>query len=61
MEESVTVLKTAEEPAAADLQTIVDHYCGLPQKDWMQYSPLTLAWIGDTVFDLIVRTALVKL
>ena len=25
-----------------------------------QYSPLTLAWIGDTVFDLIVRTALVK-
>lgn len=60
MEESVTVLKTAEEPAAADLQTIVDHYCGLPQKDWMQYSPLTLAWIGDTVFDLIVRTVLVK-
>ena len=54
-QESVTVLETAEESAAADLQTIVDHYCGLPQKDWMQYSPLTLAWIGDTVFDLIVR------
>ena len=60
MEESVTVLKTAEDSDVADLQTIVDHYCRLPQKDWMQYSPLTLAWIGDTEFDLIVRTALVK-
>lgn len=40
--------------------TVIDSAYGLPEKDWTQYSPLTLAWIGDTVFDLIVRTALVK-
>lgn len=38
----------------------IDQAYGLPEKDWRQYSPLTLAWIGDTVFDLIVRTVLVK-
>ena len=32
----------------------------LKDKDWSQYSPLTLAWIGDTVFDAIVRSVLVK-
>lgn len=38
----------------------IDHVYDLPDKDWTQYSPLTLAWIGDTVFDLVVRTVLVK-
>ncbi len=32
----------------------------LPERDWSQYAPLTLAWMGDTVFDLVVRTILVK-
>ena len=32
----------------------------LAQKDWTQYSPLTLAYIGDCVYDLVVRTVLVK-
>ncbi len=38
----------------------LDSVMGLPQRDWSQYSPLTLAWIGDTVFDLVVRTTLLK-
>jgi len=32
----------------------------LKEKDWTQYSPLTLAYIGDCVYDLVVRTVLVK-
>ena len=32
----------------------------LEKKDWTQYSPLTLAYIGDCVYDLVVRTVLVK-
>ncbi len=33
---------------------------GLPQKDWKQYSPLTLAYIGDAAFDLVIRTIAVS-
>lgn len=33
---------------------------GLEEKDWSQYSPLTLAYIGDAVYDLVIRTVLVK-
>lgn len=43
-----------------DFSSLIDSAYALPEKDWTQYSPLTLAWIGDTVFDLIVRTVLVK-
>ena len=32
----------------------------LKEKDYSQYSPLTLAYIGDAVFDLAVRTVLVR-
>lgn len=32
----------------------------LPERDWEQYSPLTLAYIGDSVYDLLIRTVLVK-
>ena len=32
----------------------------LPCHQWDQYSPLTLAYIGDSVYDLIIRTVLVK-
>ena len=31
----------------------------LEKKDYTQYSPLTLAYIGDAVFDLVIRTVLV--
>ena len=33
---------------------------GLEQQDIRTYSPLTLAYLGDAVFELIVRTALVE-
>ena len=32
----------------------------LEEKDWSQYSPLPLAYIGDAVYELAVRTVLVK-
>lgn len=32
----------------------------LKEKDWSQYSPLTLAYIGDAVYDCIIRSILVK-
>jgi ribonuclease-3 family protein len=32
----------------------------LSEKDWKMYSPLTLAYIGDAVYELIIRTILVK-
>ena len=32
----------------------------LAPKDWEQYAPLTLAYLGDSVFDMVVRTVLVK-
>ena len=32
----------------------------LPKRDYSQYSPLTLAYIGDAVFDLVVRSVLVS-
>lgn len=33
---------------------------GLNEKDIRTYSPLTLAYIGDSIYDLIVRTMLVE-
>ena len=32
----------------------------LSDKDWKMYSPLTLAYIGDAVYELIIRTIFVK-
>ena len=32
----------------------------LPAQDMKEYSPLTLAYIGDAIFDLIIRTYLVE-
>ena len=45
---------------AGDFASLLDRAMDLPERDWSQYSPLTLAWIGDTVFDLAVRTTLLK-
>lgn len=33
---------------------------GLEDKDLRTYSPLTLAYIGDGIYDLVIRTMLVK-
>lgn len=33
---------------------------GFPDADLRTYSPLTLAYIGDSIYDLVIRTLLVK-
>lgn len=39
---------------------ILEEVFSLPQHEWGQYSPLTLAYIGDSVYETIIRTLLVK-
>ena len=46
--------------AAPELAAYLRERFGLPQTDLRRYSPLTLAFIGDDVYDLIVRTILVE-
>lgn len=48
MEESLSLLKKIKEEFA----------CG--EVDIRSYSPLTLAYIGDAIYDLIVRTVIVE-
>ncbi len=38
----------------------LDGAFGLPEKDWSQYAPLTLAYLGDAVYEVAVRTIFVK-
>lgn len=48
MEESVTILEAIKQ----------DFGCG--EIDIRTYSPLTLAYIGDAVYDLVIRTVVVE-
>ncbi|MCR5671990.1 MAG: ribonuclease III [Butyrivibrio sp.] len=45
---------------AADLNGYFNEKFGIEAKDIRTYSPLTLAYIGDCVFDLMVRSVLVN-
>ncbi|MCR5156577.1 MAG: ribonuclease III [Butyrivibrio sp.] len=45
---------------AADLNRYINDEFGIEAKDIRTYSPLTLAYIGDAVFDLIIRSVLVN-
>ena len=45
---------------AADLNEYINEKFDVEPKDIRTYSPLTLAYIGDAVFDLIVRSVLVN-
>ncbi len=38
----------------------LDELFGLPSRDWKQYSPLALAYIGDAAYDLVIRTIVVR-
>lgn len=49
-----------EEKLTSDLRDVIGRQMNLPDKDWKQYPPLPLAWIGDTVYDLIVRSVLLR-
>ena len=45
---------------AADLNEYINDKFGVESKDIRTYSPLTLAYIGDAVYDLIIRSVLVN-
>ena len=45
---------------AADLNEYINEKFDVEPKDIRTYSPLTLAYIGDAVFDLIIRSILVN-
>ena len=45
---------------AADLNEYINGQFGIEAKDIRTYSPLTLAYIGDAVFDLVIRSILVN-
>jgi len=38
----------------------IKEFLDLPDTDIKTYSPLTLAFIGDSIFDLVIRTAVVE-
>ncbi len=41
------------------LSSYIREHFGIEKKDLNTYSPLTLAFIGDAVFDIIIRTGMV--
>ncbi len=45
---------------AADLNSFLNEFFHIESKDIRTYSPLTLAYIGDAVFDIIIRSVLVN-
>lgn len=45
---------------SVDFLKSLDEALDLPQVDLREYSPLVLAYIGDAIYELIIRTALVK-
>ena len=42
------------------LEDSLDSVFGLSSKDWKLYSPLTLAYLGDAVYEMVIRTICVK-
>ena len=59
MEKSINT-EGAAKFAAPDLASYVRESLDLPAKDLRGYSPLTLAFIGDDVYDLVIRTLIVE-
>ena len=45
---------------AVDLNSYFNEQFGIEKKDIRTYSPLTLAYIGDAVFDIVIRSILVN-
>lgn len=45
---------------SVDFLAYLDEKLNLPEVDLREYSPLVLAYIGDDIFDLIIRTMLVR-
>ena len=57
MEES---LMGSEVEGMSNIPDIICNAYGYEKHDAGEYSPLTLAYIGDTIYDLIVRTKVKK-
>ncbi len=45
--------------SGAGLEDLVREAFGVEEKDWDQFGPLPLAFLGDSVYDLIIRSVLV--
>ena len=48
------------EKSIISLEDSLDSVFGLSSKDWKLYSPLTLAYIGDAAYEMVVRSIYVK-
>ena len=48
------------EKSIISLEDSLDTVFGLSSKDWKLYSPLTLAYLGDAVYEMVIRTICVK-
>ena len=48
------------EESLSSLKGLLNQVFHLEDKDLRTYSPLTLAYIGDGVYELVIRTILVK-
>lgn len=60
MEESVGKERKLPEETYCDLLTQIKAVFDCKERDVRAYSPLTLAHIGDSVYDLIIRTVIVE-
>lgn len=49
-----------EKSINTSFESSLDQVFRLPVKDWRQYSPLTLAYIGDAAYELVIRSILVR-
>ena len=48
------------EKSIISLEDSLDSVFGLSSKDWKLYSPLTLAYLGDAVYEMVIRSICVK-
>ena len=48
------------EKSIISLEDSLDSVFGLSSKDWKLYSPLTLAYLGDAVYEMVIRTICVN-
>ena len=48
------------EKSIISLEDSLDSVFGLSSEDWKLYSPLTLAYLGDAVYEMVIRTICVK-
>ena len=48
------------EKSIRSFEDSVDEAFHLPEKDWKLYSPLTLAYLGDAVFEILMRTLVIE-